>query len=49
MSIAEIKFRTAPKEADVIYRLDHVTKIYEGTPQVVALDDVSIEINRGEI
>ena len=34
---------------DIIYKLDHVTKVYEGIPRVVALDDISLTINRGDI
>ncbi|MBP5624343.1 MAG: ATP-binding cassette domain-containing protein, partial [Lachnospiraceae bacterium] len=32
-----------------MYRLDHVTKVFEGAQKVVALDDVSLSIRRGEI
>ncbi|MCR4938366.1 MAG: ATP-binding cassette domain-containing protein [Lachnospiraceae bacterium] len=34
---------------DVIYRLEHVSKVYGGSNKVAALDDVSLNINRGDI
>ena len=34
---------------EILYQLDHVTKVFEGTNKVVALDDVSLSIRKGEI
>ncbi|VVB56633.1 putative ABC transporter ATP-binding protein [uncultured archaeon] len=35
--------------SDVVLKMEHVTKVYEGDPPFRALDDISLEIRRGEI
>lgn len=35
--------------ADVVLELDHVSKLFPGSPPVRALDDVSLRIERGEL
>jgi D-methionine transport system ATP-binding protein len=42
--MGDIKF-----DDDVIFRLENVTKVFEGENKVVALDNVSLDINRGDI
>jgi len=39
----------APGEASVVIELDHVTRRFEGKRQVVALDDVSLVVPRGDM
>lgn len=34
---------------DVVIHVDHLTKIYEGTNEVKAMDDVSFDVQRGEV
>ena len=49
MSVTEKDIEKGSVADDIIYRLDHVTKVFEGAQKVVALDDVSLSIRRGEI